>query len=357
MGCTTEEKAIIWLCSLDLDYRTRVAVLRAAGDPARLLSEPKKFFGPVIKEGAKRVYKNGSLSAEQAADALAAELDEKGYFAVTIASDDYPESLKAIADPPLLLYGAGNRGLLKKRRFCIVGSRRLPPWAESAGRRVAEELAQRFAIVTGLAEGGDSAAAAGALASGNAICVLPNGLDVCYPASHAGLKRRVRETGLLLSEYPPAEGVKKYSFHARNRILAGLSEGVLVIAAGEKSGALITADYALEYGREVFAFPYNPGVSQGIGCNELIKKGACLTTGAADVLAAFGMDDINREKAPLLSQEERAILEVLRENGEMHTAQIAAQLGCTVFEAAAHLSSLELRGLAVKAGGNRYTAV
>lgn len=353
-----EEKSLIWLCACtDLDDRARVALLRAAKSPKNLFFAFETYLSSVIKEGEARKYQDTALETrERETETFLARLKEKGCFAITLLSEDYPESLKAIPDPPLVLYGMGNRELLKKRKFCIVGSRVTPPHAEKQGKKIAEQLSQKFSVVTGLAEGGDRAAIDGALKTGNLICVLPNGLNECYPAAHASIKNMIAGKGLLLSEYPLDATVKKYNFYARNRILAGLSEGVLVLSARAKSGALITAGRALEYGRDVFAFPYNVGAAQGAGCNDLIKKGAYLCTESEDIFSCYGMTAVE-EKQITLSLEEEKILNVLREAGELHAAEISERAGVKVFEAAATLSSLELKGLVVKAGGNRYSAV
>lgn len=349
-----EEKCLIWLSACaGLDNRARVALLRAAKSPKNLFTAFETFRSLLIKE--ENGFSDSTLSRrEREAEAFISRMEEGGQFAVTILSDDYPESLKTVPDPPLVLFGAGRRELLQKRKFCIVGSRITPPYAEKQGKNFAADIARKFAVVTGLAEGGDSAAIAGALESGNLICVLPTGLDECYPAAHASLKEEVRGKGLLLSEYPPEEKVKKYSFHERNRILAGLSEGVLVLSAGMRSGALITANRAADYGKDVFAFPYNIGVAQGAGCNELIKKGACLCTRSADILEYYGFTVEEKNEASLSREEER-VLNVLRESGELHTAVIAERAEIKAYEAAATLSSLEIKGLVAKAGGNRYT--
>ena len=335
MNYTQEERLIVWLnfCT-QLDYREKVAQLRKA-----------------VKEGTVE-----SKEQKEETDKFVALLDSKNYFAVTLASSDYPEALKAIDEPPLVLLGAGNRELLKKRKFCIVGSRSTPSWAEELTKRISEDLSEHFVIVTGLAEGGDRAAIEGALKSGNLISVLPCGLDECYPASHFSLKERIKGSGLLLSEYPLNEKARTYSFHARNRILAGLSEGVLVVSAGERSGTSITAGRALDYGRDVFALPYNVGVKQGEGCNALLKKGASLVTGSGDILSSYGFE--KKAKAQIkLSEEEQKVLEVLQEAGELHTAVIAERTGLKIYEATAALSSLEMKNLAVKAGGHRYSAL
>ena len=334
MKYTEEDRKILDTAfRTDLDYRGKVALLRGA-----------------VKEN------TVDLKLREETEKLLSLLEKKDYFVLTLASSDYPEALKAIDEPPLLLFGAGNRELLKKRKFCIVGSRKTPSWAAETTKRIAGDLSESFAIVTGLAEGGDRAAIEGALKSGSLISVLPCGLDECYPASHFSLKEEIKGSGLLLSEYPLKEKARAYSFHARNRILAGLSEGVLIVSAGKKSGTSITASKALDYGRDVFALPYNAGSGQGEGCNELIKKGASLVTDSEDILSFYGFE--KREKVQVkLSEEEKKVLEVLQEAGELHAAVIAERAGLKIYEATAALSSLEMKNLAVKAGGNRYSAL
>lgn len=358
---TREELGIVWLCGCtELDKRECAALLRAAGSPARLLDDYEKIAPSVIRSPKSGLYKERGLRLD-GVEKLLRELERESVFPITVLDEDYPEALKNIASPPLLLYGKGDRALLKERKFCIVGSRVTPPWAESLGRSISAELSSRFCIVTGLAEGGDSAAIRGALPAGKVISVLPCGLKECYPASHAGLKERIAGSGLLLSEYPLGEPVKKYSFHERNRLLAGLSEGVLVLSAGSKSGALITANCAAEFGRDVFALPYRPNEARGAGCNDLIKKGASLVTETEDILSFYGLEEApvreegTEEKGPSLTPEEARVYEVLRDGGELHTSVLAEKAGLRVFEVAAVLSSLELKGLAVKAGGNRYS--
>ncbi|MDE7295954.1 MAG: DNA-processing protein DprA [Clostridia bacterium] len=353
----TEEQALIWLCGCTpFDYRERMQLLRTAPSPKALFEDFEKFSAVLIKKGESGVYNKQRGMREADLARLLADMERTNRFAITVLDSDYPESLKAIPEPPFVLFGEGNRSLLSKRKFCIVGSRITPAWAEKVGKQISAELAEHFVIVTGLAEGGDSAAVSGAIESGNLICVLPTGLDTCYPASHASLKARVAKSGLVLSEYPMREGAKKYSFHARNRILAGLSEGVFVLSAGAKSGTLITANAALDYGRDVFALPHNVGVAQGAGCNALIQKGAYLVTCTEDILTNYGIQSTRRETVTLPPEEEKMLC-VLRESGEAHVAELADKAGMKIYEAAAVLSALELKNLAVKSGGNKYAAV
>ena len=353
MEYSQEERAIIGLC-MTADEGRLPALARALAEVC--LPAAQKICVSVIESAAKRVYKDEPLPSAAEQDAAIARLTARNMFAVTLVGADYPAALRAIPDPPPVLYCMGRRELLAKRKFCIVGSRILPAWAEKTGKTISASLSRQFVIVTGIAEGGDRAAIDGALAGGNLICVLPNGLDIAYPAAHASLQREVARRGLLLSEYAPGVKTKKYAFHARNRILAGLSEGVLILAAGARSGTLITANCALEYGRELFALPHNVGVAQGEGCNEMIKAGAWLCTCAGDIFAAYGMEAEEKPRVQLSEKEER-LLAVLKEAGELHAAVLAERAGIPVFEAQAILASLEMKGLAVRAGGNRFSAI
>ncbi|MDE5896307.1 MAG: DNA-protecting protein DprA, partial [Clostridia bacterium] len=350
----------VWLCSQPArEPRERAALLRAADNRAeKLLAKWEKISPLLIKKEKIGLYKEERSTREREADAILADLKAKDRFVIFPGDQDYPhEEFRFLSAPPIVLFGEGNRALMKTEKFCIVGSRILPPWAEKKGRAIAESVARRFTVVTGLAEGGDSAAIAGAIGSGKLISVLPSGLDNCYPAAHTALKERVKESGLVLSEYPLKEKAKRYSFHARNRLLAALANrGTLVLAAGERSGTLITAHAALEYGREVFALPYNVGAAQGEGCNELIKTGAHLTTGAEDIFSLYGIE-LRTEPKQDLPPEEEKVLGVLREAGELHVSEIAERAGMRIYEAAAVLSALEIKNLAVKSGGNRYGAV
>lgn len=351
------ERALIWLCACtDLEPRQRIRLLRAAKAPEDLFEHFESYLKRLSFEEGEIPTGQGKSTREEQLSALLREAEEKNYFAVTAVSRDYPESLK-VAAPPLVLFGTGRRELLSERKFCIVGSRTTPPWAVRFGEDIAGRLAKRFTIVTGLAEGGDLSAVRGALPSGKLICVLPCGLDECYPAAHASIKAEIAKKGLILSEYPFKEKTRKYSFPVRNRILAGLSEGVLVLSAAEKSGALITADHALEFGRDVFAVPYNPGILQGVGCNELLKKGAYVCTSARDIYDCYGFLPEREEQREALSEEEETLYRLLKTEGQLHAAVLAERAGIPAYRAAAILASLELKGLIAKAGGNRYDCV
>ena len=214
----------------------------------------------------------------------ARRLADIGATALVLGDPDYPEPLAAIADPPIVLGCSGDRGLLARPAVGIVGARN----ASGVGRRFAETLAADlgaagFVVVSGMARGIDAAAHAGALATGT-IGVLATGIDIAYPEENRSLHDTVREHGLLVSEFPPGTQPRERNFPRRNRIVSGLSLGVVVVEAAERSGSLITARMAAEQGREVFAVPGSPLDPRAKGSNGLIRTGAQLVESAADVV-------------------------------------------------------------------------
>lgn len=214
-----------------------------------------------------------------------AALERLGGRFVFLDDPLYPPLLALLPDAPAVLAVLGDASLLAAPAVAVVGARN----ASSAGRRVAEELAAALArtgltVVSGLARGIDTAAHEGALRAGGTIAVLPGGLDVPYPAENAGLVARIAESGAVVAESPLGTAAQNRHFPKRNRIVAGLSLGVVVVEAAHRSGTLITARMALEQGREVFAVPGSPLDPRCRGSNDLIRQGAHLTESAEDVL-------------------------------------------------------------------------
>ncbi len=335
----------------ELTYKVKLCVT----DGFRYASPRKKYEELLIKTLGEGVYNKirELFFSPGYRQKVLGGLEKRGIRCVTYFSENYPESLRAISVPPLVLYCKGDVSLLKERKFAVVGSRRTVAPVLKLCSSMAESLAQKFAVVTGTAEGADSAAARGALAGGKLIFVAAQGLDHVYPAGSTKLYKQAEERGLVISEQLPQTAAKTYLFPVRNRLIAALSEGVLVVSAGEKSGAAITAEYAFRYGKDVFALPYSPGIPSGTGCNGLIKKGAYLTENILDIFAAYGLDCTEREQQEL-SARESAILNVLRENGAAHVAEIALAVGCPAYELLSELSALEVKGMIVRLGGNRY---
>src|SRR5262249_25184605 len=205
----------------------------------------------------------------------------------TIFEDEYPKALSEIADPPFALYAAGRLDRLKLPAVGIVGSRAATRYGRDVAARLARDLScAGVAIVSGFARGVDHAAHEAALGgAGGAIAVLGGGLGVGYPRGHAALKDGLRRDGLLLSEFPPGTEPKSENFPIRNRIIAGLCSGVVVVEASRRSGSLITARLANESGRDVFAVPGSVFSQTSIGTHELLRDGAILCRGAEDVLS------------------------------------------------------------------------
>lgn len=197
----------------------------------------------------------------------------------------YPEALRHIPDAPAVLYVRGEVSLLERPQVAIVGSRNATRAGLDHARQFASALAERgYAVTSGLAQGIDGAAHAGALAAGgDTVAVVGTGADVVYPRAHRALTEQIVQQGVLVSEYPPGTGPKSGHFPRRNRIISGLSRGILVVEAGLRSGSLITARLALEQGRDVFAIPGSIHNPLARGCHELIRQGAKLVETVDDI--------------------------------------------------------------------------
>jgi DNA processing protein len=266
----------------------------------------------------------------------------------------FPPRLRAIFDPPRALYlrGGGEAELLAHRAVAVVGARSCSPYGAQVARMVGRELASvGLVVVSGLARGVDGEAHRGALeAGGFTVAVLGCGIDRDYPASNAQLSRRIEERGLVVSEYEPGVEPAPWRFPARNRIIAGLSEAVVVVEARERSGALITADFALEEGRDVFAVPGEITSSLSFGTNALLKLGAAPLTAASDVLDVLGIERAQATEAAEVSPAAARVLELVRESpcgADELTARGVLDAGAV----SVALTELELAGLVSAANG------
>lgn len=203
---------------------------------------------------------------------------------ITINSDIYPEKLKNIYDPPVILFYKGNIELIKNKCISIVGARLASEYGKKISERISNDLAKDYTIVSGLATGIDYFAHKGAINSKNGtIGVIGSGIDIVYPKENKRLYDLMFEKGLVLSEYPVGERPCATNFPARNRIISGIADGVIVVEAAKRSGALITADFALEQGKNVYAVPGNIDSFLSFGTNELIKNGAIPYTCPSDI--------------------------------------------------------------------------
>ncbi len=224
------------------------------------------------------------------AEKILSACEKKKIRILTYGDDPYPGFLRNIVDPPLVLY---YRGVLpdfnREPMIGVVGTRKASAYGLSTARQMGRQIAAHGGIVvSGMAEGIDAMATWGALDEGKiAVGVLGNGVDRIYPTCNRELFRKMEQLGCLISEYPPGTAPEKWNFPKRNRIISGLSNGVLVVEAPQRSGALITARQALEQGRDVFVVPGNIGVSSCEGSNALLKDGAVLVTSGWDVVGEY----------------------------------------------------------------------
>lgn len=289
----------------------------------------------------------------------ALHLRRMGCLAVTRRDPRYPKRLAEIYDPPPVLYVRGDPGSLDEPALAIVGTR----GASGYGRMAAEQLARELAgagitIVSGLAVGIDAAAHRGALTGGGrTIAVLANGLDRVYPSQNARLSEEIAANGALVTEFPLGIKPDATNFPRRNRIISGLTWGTLVVEAGERSGALITAAFAMEQGREVLAVPGSIFSPKSKGTNALIRDGATPVVAAADVLAELQPGREHRQLSVAdivpLDDTERALLDVLTDEPK-HIDEVAREVALPMSLVSSALAMMELRGVVRQVGGMQY---
>lgn len=365
------ENAAAWLRLSLLPGVPAEAALRLAAHAEGLEALRRAGVGALLAEGLPEAP--ARALAGPAPDWLPAALDwleAPGHQLLTLADPDYPPLLRQSRDPPLALFLRGDRALLGQPHFAIVGSRNPTAQGEENARAFAEYLAGcGLVICSGLAAGIDAAAHRGALAAGApTTAVLGCGPDRAYPAANAGLAREIAATGLVLSEYLPGTRPLQAHFPQRNRIISGLSLGVLVVEAARRSGSLITARLAGDQGREVFAIPGSIHNPLARGCHALIRQGAVLVETAHDILAELGplagvalqspeprpgVPGGPREAAHLPDAEYRKLLEALGHDPAGVDA-LAARTGLTAAEVSSMMLILELQGVVESMPGGRF---
>ena len=309
-----------------------------------------------IVESFQRVRKGVSL------DQIWERLQSLGVTVLTWDDDAYPPHLKEIDQPPPVLYVRGNVLPEDEWAVAIVGTRRVTAY----GRQVADEVATTLArngvtVVSGLARGVDSIAHQAALnAEGRTLAVLGNGVDIIYPPENRQLATRIMEHGALISDYPLGTQPDGINFPPRNRIISGLSRAVIIVEAGETSGALITATFAAEQGRDVFAVPGNINAPQSQGTNRLIRDGAQPLLNPQDVLEALNLTMVTEHRTirvALPTDPLEARLFRLLTQEPKHVDEIRAQAEMPIETVSATLAMMELKGMVRQVGGMNYVAV
>jgi DNA processing protein len=302
------------------------------------------------------------------------KLAEAGVDFITTGDSDYPKMLREIHDPPIGLYRKGHYDF-SHPCLAIVGSRRTTLYGQSVAKKLGAELARLgFCVVSGLARGIDTAAHEGALAvGGKTAAVLGNGVDIVYPAENLDLFRRIAETGAVLSEFPFGRRADKQSFAMRNRIISGICAAVIVVESDVSGGAMITAKFAGEQGRTVFAVPGRIDQASSHGCHQLIRDGAVLVTGVEDILLELNyleglcpLPAAKREDGPAddtagglganFTDEEARVLECLRGGAILMPDALAAPTGLAAAQLSATLMMLELKRCVVKRADGAFEA-
>ena len=271
----------------------------------------------------------------------------------------YPALLKEIRDYPKELYYIGDPKLLEEKCVSIVGSRKTNQYGRSTAYSFGKALGRRgITVVSGMAVGIDTCAHEGALQEkGNTAAVLACGLDLCYPPRNRELKEKIESAGIVLSEYPPGTAAQRYYFPQRNRIISGLSPLTVVVQAGNRSGALITAELAADQGRDVGAVPGNIDSEYNLGSNKLLREGAFALTGVQDLLEASGASVMSEPEAKrLLSDEEKQLYFLLCSHGEMSLDQLAFYLKKPVNEPGSLAIVMEMKGIVFSAMGKVFIA-
>lgn len=278
---------------------------------------------------------------------------------VCLSESSYPQRLKKIKNPPIILYSKGKTDFNSEHKFlAVVGTRNVTSYGRNVTEMFAGELASEgVVIVSGLAIGVDSLAHTACLNTGGiTVAVLGNGVDICYPRENQKIYDRILESGgMIISEYPPGQEPAVGSFPARNRIVAGLSDGILVTEGAQDSGSLITANFGLEFGRKVFAVPGPITSSLSAAPLKLIEKGAKLVVTPDDVLKEFKIQKlkskIESQKIESLDPDERRIYELI-ENESMGFDEIVRKLKLDSSKLATILSMMEIKGMIKNSGGN-----
>jgi DNA processing protein len=340
------------------------SLVKHYGTPEKVLSASEKELsqlpdmGPVIASNLRN-----HVSWKKAEEQL--ELIKKNQVKmVTFKDQDYPQNLLSIYDPPPFLFVKGRIEKEDENAVAIVGCRSASVYGRRITERIGRELVKRgITVVSGLARGIDSIGHQSALKEkGRTLAVLGSGLDILYPPENRGLAERISNSGAVISEFPFGTKPEPPNFPKRNRLISGLSLGVVIVEAGPKSGALLTAHCALEQNREVFAIPGNLGAKNSEGTNRLIKEGAKLVTSVEDILEELRFDT-GKEKTTTREEEEKALLDLsemeksiiqLISDEPHHIDKIAAGASLDVPQALSTLLSLELKGLVRQLSGKMF---
>ena len=346
--------------------------LYEAAGSATTIMENRKNIRDILPDASPRLLEQLSQMDEPLRRAeTEMEYDAKnGIVPIIISDAQYPQRLRECDDAPLVLFYKGNADLNQQRVICIVGTRHCTVYGQDLVRRFIEGLRQlcpRVLVVSGLAYGVDINAHRQALAKGyETVAVLAHGLDDLYPPRHRQTADEMEKNGGLLTEYFTMTQPDKVNFVRRNRIVAGMSDGCILVESAAKGGGLITARIARDYNRDVFAFPGAVGALYSEGCNHLIRdNGAQLITSAQDFVDSLGWNDdaalmlaqkqgIERQIFPQLSEEEQTVVSILREQNDQQINMLTVRSNLPIARLSSLLFELEMKGVVRTMAGGTY---
>ena len=356
-----QEKTVIWLNLFEfLTLKKQHQLIEMFEDVSTLWDNFEKNKSDIVAIIGEPNYNKMLFSHDEAfLNNYIRNFNEQNVQIVTFVSDAYPDMLKETNSPPIILYCKGDVALLKSTCVAIVGTRRCSKYGKEVTYKFAYEIAQSgLTVVSGLADGVDAEAHKATLdAKGKTIAVLGSGVNNIYPATNTKLAERIIECGgLIASEYKPNETPQTYYFPARNRIVAGLSKGVLITEATEKSGSMHTKDYAIENGRDLYVVPGRITDIYSKGCNKLIKNcQSVMTLSPDEIINAYGKEIRHNEETQVYqgNMDENLIIQVLGTD-EVHYEEILAKTGLEPKTLNTLLMRLEIKGVVKKLAGNFY---
>jgi DNA processing protein len=338
-------------------------LLEHFGSPEKIFSASSSELRKVQGIGKEFGGRISDFNPEKEVEKELSFAEEKSIKILTLRDEKYPARLKEIFDPPLVLYIKGDITPADEKAVAMVGTR----YPSFYGKMVAEDLAKKFAgrgitVISGMARGIDSASHKGALAGGGrTAAVLGCGADVCYPPENAKIMDSIAESGAVISEFPLGTAPDKGNFPRRNRVISGMSMGVVVVEAAQKSGSLITASLALEQGRDVFAVPGKVDSPKSVGTNGLIKEGAKLVHDIEDVMEEImpgmgcpeqGGGELSSDNNSLNPDEKRVLEKISSE--PVHVDALCALSGLPAEKITSVLMMLEVKGLVKQLPGKQF---
>lgn len=336
------------------------SLLKAFGSPESVFKATLKGLEAVEGVGGRTASAIKSFRDWSGVEAAVRRCEALGVRVVRYTDTSYPEFLREIGDSPPILYTLGEMREEDRFSIAVVGPRRPSDYGVRVTDMIAGELGTcGLTVVSGLARGIDTVAHKAALKrGGRSIAVLGSGLDVPYPPENAGLMKRIETDGCVISEFPLGTKPERENFPRRNRLISGLSLGVLVVEATGDSGALITARYALDQGREVFAVPGMITSAKSSGTNALIKQGARLVEKASDIIEELapqlkGFIKERKRRAVVLTDEEKTVTERLSPE-PLHIDELTRQTGLPAYRVLGILTALELKGVVKQSEGKRF---